>query len=100
MPDAETTKTKVREQVSDAYTKAINRVADEGCCGPAPCDTPRTYYEDEAKQIPGSAVQSSFGCGNPIALAGLQEGQTVVDLGSGAGLTSSSPRRRSAPAAW
>jgi len=44
------------------------------------------YSEEEIKHIPQGAVQMGLGCGNPAALAELQKGQVVLDLGSGAGL--------------
>jgi len=44
------------------------------------------YSEAEIENVPRGAVETGLGCGNPAALAELQEGQTVLDLGSGAGL--------------
>jgi len=44
------------------------------------------YSEEEIRHIPQGAVQMGLGCGNPAALAELQKGQVVLDLGSGAGL--------------
>ncbi len=44
------------------------------------------YSEVEIENVPRGAVETGLGCGNPTALAQLQEGQTVLDLGSGAGL--------------
>jgi arsenite methyltransferase len=44
------------------------------------------YSEEEIKHVPRGAVETGLGCGNPAALAELQEGQVVLDLGSGAGL--------------
>ncbi len=44
------------------------------------------YSEAEVGNVPRGAVETGLGCGNPTALAELQEGQTVLDLGSGAGL--------------
>ena len=44
------------------------------------------YSEAEIENVPRGAVKTGLGCGNPAALAELQEGQTVLDLGSGAGL--------------
>ncbi len=84
----------VRDAVSSAYTEALRRSKDGqgGCCGPA--DPARAKRDDEASAIRGydrekdqyaEAAASSFGCGNPLAFAGVQPGQTVLDLGSGAG---------------
>ena len=61
------------------------------CCGPS--EAPATeesllhlfYAADELKDLPEEAL-SSLGCGNPTAIAGLKEGEHVLDLGSGGGL--------------
>jgi SAM-dependent methyltransferase len=83
----------VREQVAEAYTKAITKVrTDGGCCsGASPCGdagtaTSDSRYGSDVEGVPREAVESSFGCGNPVALAGIGEGDVVLDLGSGAGL--------------
>ena len=44
------------------------------------------YTEEQVSQIPEDAVENSFGCGNPLALAEIKEGDVVLDLGSGAGI--------------
>jgi N-acetylglutamate synthase-like GNAT family acetyltransferase/SAM-dependent methyltransferase len=44
------------------------------------------YEQGELRRLPVDAVQNSFGCGTPLAFAGVQEGQTVLDIGSGAGI--------------
>ena len=46
----------------------------------------RDYSADQLAELPADAVVNSFGCGNPVALAGLRAGDDVVDLGSGAGI--------------
>jgi len=80
----------VRAQVSEAYARAVelSRQGGGGCCGNAAPVSVATqtagYTADETAAFEGAA-QSSFGCGNPLAFAGVKEGQTVLDLGSGAG---------------
>jgi SAM-dependent methyltransferase len=61
------------------------------CCGPeASTSDPRTSYAKalgyDVKDMPESATESFAGCGNPVAVASLKEGEVVLDLGSGAGL--------------
>jgi len=81
----------VREQVSRAYTEALSksRGNEGGCCGggPAPQSAAARLagYEQEAA-LHGEAASASFGCGNPLAFSGVTPSQTVLDLGSGAGL--------------
>ena len=62
------------------------------CCGPSCCsdNSPSVsekigYTKGELNSIPDEA-NMGLGCGNPVALASLKEGETVVDLGSGAGI--------------
>ncbi len=85
----------IRRRVSEAYRTALERSQSSGggscCCGPSEPVVPAgtaaktAGYADELAAFP-EAGQSSFGCGNPLALAGVEAGQTVLDLGSGAGL--------------
>ena len=99
--------TDIREIVRERYAAAANRIADgtTGCgCGPTEsafsCCTDadlRTtdtegnevygaaLYGDEASGATTASVQASLGCGVPTAVADLHEGETVLDLGSGAG---------------
>lgn len=87
----------IREVVKNKYAKAI--AGRKGCCGGAGsscCDTSLSkatqkitgnlYSEAEVQGLPGDMVATSFGCGNPTALAELYPGEIVLDLGSGAGL--------------
>ena len=84
----------LREEVRRRYAEAA-RSADAGCgeggcgCGgeipPEESETlfgPSLYGEDERQAAP---LDASLGCGNPTAVAELEEGQVVLDLGSGAG---------------
>jgi arsenite methyltransferase len=77
----------IRETVSEAYTRALARSKGGGCCGPRPeaVAAQTAGYDAEREAFPAAAA-SSFGCGNPLAFAGVEAGQTVLDLGSGAGL--------------
>ncbi|MFC5380972.1 arsenite methyltransferase [Aquipuribacter nitratireducens] len=83
----------VREQVRRRYASAALTAGDErsGCCGAdgAGADAvvfgPGLYAAADVADVPGSALVASLGCGNPTAVADLHEGETVLDLGSGAG---------------
>ncbi|CAN5167080.1 arsenite methyltransferase [soil metagenome] len=88
--------TEIRETVRERYAAAARAAADatgqSGCCGPAAvgCGTEEAFGEtlyDEASRTgaPRAAVDASLGCGVPTAVADLREGETVLDLGSGAG---------------
>jgi arsenite methyltransferase len=57
----------------------------DGCCGDATIG-PALYSALEREQLPDAAVLASLGCGNPIAVAELHEGERVLDLGSGGGI--------------
>lgn len=55
-------------------------------CSPAGCFGSCNYTPEEASGPPPELLRASLGCGNPTALANLQDGEVVLDLGSGAGL--------------
>jgi arsenite methyltransferase len=95
----------IKDAVKSRYAKAIQ--GSSSCCGPsAPqagaqassCCGPTAveqkgdlvkiagYDKDELSRLPADAVQNSFGCGTPLAFAGVQPGQVVLDIGSGAGI--------------
>jgi arsenite methyltransferase len=62
-------------------------VASSGCCGDTTASFGSELYEiGERASVPESALLASLGCGNPTAVADLQPGETVLDLGSGAGI--------------
>jgi len=77
-----------RQMVRDGYTVLLQKsktqcqpqpeVSSGSCCG--------SYTSKDAIHVPLEALQSSFGCGNPLKFAEVQEGQTVLDIGSGAGI--------------
>ncbi len=57
------------------------------CCGPEDLDhAMRLYNEGQLSGLPAESIAASAGCGNPTALAGLQPGERVLDLGSGGGI--------------
>jgi arsenite methyltransferase len=84
----------IQEAVKQKYGEAAKRAASGGtaCCGGAAelsgCDpiTKNLYDEAEKSALPEKAVAASLGCGNPTALAKLQPGEIVLDLGSGGGI--------------
>lgn len=81
-------KKKVREGYAEVAKKGGSCCAPSSCCGSG--DLAQTvskaigYTDKELKSVPGDS-NLGLGCGNPIALASLVEGETVLDLGSGAG---------------
>jgi ubiquinone/menaquinone biosynthesis C-methylase UbiE len=96
----------IKEIVKEKYGQAALRAGSGGssCCGAAPagvsgCDpiTSNLYDDAQAEQIPEKALQASLGCGNPTALAKLNAGETVLDLGSGGGIDVLLSARRVGP---
>jgi SAM-dependent methyltransferase len=73
---------KIRKMVRKGYAKVAK--TERSCCG-AEISEKIGYTKEELKSAPKGA-DLSLGCGNPIALASLKEGETVLDLGSGGGL--------------
>lgn len=85
--------TDIKSVVKEKYGEAALRVKTGGssCCGAAPscgCDpiTSNLYTDAQASGIPEEALLASLGCGNPTALADLNPGEIVLDLGSGGGI--------------
>src|SRR3954471_17599484 len=87
--------TDVREIVKEKYGQAALRVKTGGssCCGATAasamsCDpiTSNLYDSTQTGALPKEAVLASLGCGNPTALAQLNPGEIVLDLGSGGGI--------------
>ena len=85
----------IKEVVKERYGQAALRVSSGGssCCGAGPaldggCDpiTSNLYETSQTLGLPAEAVLASLGCGNPTALAALNPGETVLDLGSGGGI--------------
>ena len=76
------------DQIKDEVKKAYSKVAktSTSCCGPSSRKDLALQFGYDIEGIPDSATESFAGCGNPIVLASLEEGEAVLDLGSGAGL--------------
>ncbi len=86
--------------VLDAGSDCCGTTSDTGCCGSsssASVITQNLYAIDELADLPSSAVLASLGCGNPTALAELNPGETVLDLGSGGGIDVLLSARRVGP---
>ena len=101
------TATDIKTVVKEKYGQAALRVKSGGssCCGAATasdacCDpiTSNLYDSSQAGQIPEEALLASLGCGNPTALAQLNPGEIVLDLGSGGGIDVLLSARRVGPA--
>jgi arsenite methyltransferase len=84
----------IKTVVKQKYGEAALRVTSGGssCCGSTAstgCADPITsnlYDSEQAAELPQEAMLASLGCGNPTALANLNAGETVLDLGSGGGI--------------
>ena len=96
----------LKEQVREKYGQAALRVNAGGssCCGASAeldgcCDpiTSNLYEATQTGELPQEAVLASLGCGNPTALAQLNPGETVLDLGSGGGIDVLLSARRVGP---
>jgi SAM-dependent methyltransferase len=109
--DATVTRDQVRQRYAAAAVNVLEGTA-SGCCGPASADSccgPSTaaeswpgfgtafYSATERSELPVAALEASLGCGNPLAVADLDEGETVLDLGSGGGIDVLLSARRVGP---
>lgn len=101
-------KENVTAVVKEKYGQAALRVmagAGNSCCGASAaleasaCDpiTANLYDASQSGQVPEDALKASLGCGNPTALASLNPGDTVLDLGSGGGIDVLLSARRVGP---
>ena len=102
----------LRDAVRDKYAAAATvstrkDTSSAGCCGAEGATVTEEqrasfgaslYDSGERDELPESAVLASLGCGNPIAIAELHEGETVLDLGSGGGIDVLLSARRVGPA--
>ncbi len=100
--DSEQIHETVRERYADAALQVLGQqedvavgccgsTADSACCEPAAAETEEGFGRElyaaiELEGIPSAASLASLGCGNPVAVAELHEGETVLDLGSGGGI--------------
>jgi len=97
----------LKDAVKEKYGQAALRVntggssccgsaaANDGCCDPI---TSNLYDAGQTGELPQEALSASLGCGNPTALAQLNPGETVLDLGSGGGIDVLLSARRVGPA--
>ena len=98
--------TDIKQVVRDKYGEAARRViagtAGPSCCGSgSACSDPISsslYEPGQTRDLPEAAVLASLGCGNPTALAELNPGEVVLDLGSGGGIDVLLSARRVGPA--
>ena len=100
----------LRDRVRDRYAAAataVTRGAAASCCGTgadgAVLDVEigeggaEFYADADRDALPAAAVAASLGCGNPLAVADLHQGETVLDLGSGGGIDVLLSARRVGP---
>jgi len=78
----------LREEVRARYAAAADTAAGGGCCTTE--DEEESFgaalYGADLESVPDVAIEASLGCGNPTAVADIEPGDTVLDLGSGAGI--------------
>ncbi|MCC5996910.1 MAG: methyltransferase domain-containing protein [Oceanicaulis sp.] len=74
------------QESGDFYVKAAKSRAANRCCGTPDAVSASGYDEAALANAPEEAVQASFGCGDPVAFTRMGPGETVIDLGCGAGL--------------
>jgi SAM-dependent methyltransferase len=102
MKEAAMERESVQQAVTEKYGSIARSAGGGGGCAPASCGcgdpiSSNLYSSDEAGSVPGEAVAVSLGCGNPTALAELEPGQVVLDLGSGGGIDVLLSARRVGP---
>jgi ubiquinone/menaquinone biosynthesis C-methylase UbiE len=92
------TDTNIREQVRERYAAAAKQASGCGCGKETEEFFGGSLYDEASREdVPGAAVDASLGCGVPTAVADLNDGETVLDLGSGAGADVLISARRVAP---
>src|SRR5215207_8591436 len=88
----------IRSEVRARYAEAALQAGAGGCCSGEPDTIGAGLYSAlERAELPEAAVLASLGCGNPIAVAELREGERVLDLGSGGGIDVLLSARRVGP---
>jgi ubiquinone/menaquinone biosynthesis C-methylase UbiE len=98
-----TTEREIKETVRERYAQSARQAqgaADSSCCGSETTEnviSSKLYTTDELQGLPQEAVVASLGCGNPVAMADLHEGEVVLDLGSGGGIDVLLSARRVGP---
>ena len=116
MPDQTIDLNEIQEQVRDRYAQAaiaastsatpeeaasksvaLAGCCDDSCCGPSATTGLGLYDAASREGLPDAALLASLGCGNPVAVAELREGETVLDLGSGGGIDVLLSARRVGP---
>jgi arsenite methyltransferase len=105
LTDADALRATVRDRYAAAALATTDPTAAAGCCGPDAATITEEQaelfgaglYADEHAELPETALIASLGCGNPIAMAELHEGETVLDLGSGGGIDVLLSARRVGP---
>jgi SAM-dependent methyltransferase len=97
--------TEIRDRVRARYARAADTVTAGGiptcgddCAAPDEGTGADLYSAAEQAEVPVTAVTASLGCGNPLAVAELQDGDIVLDLGSGGGIDVLLSGRRVGPA--
>ena len=86
----------IKEVVRDRYADLV-KSGGSSCCSGSYCCSPvdsmkgtlvkeAGYSDEELSDLPKNAVENSYGCGNPLAFSEVEAGQTVLDIGSGAGI--------------
>ena len=76
--------TEIKDAVKEHYAQRAKGAS--GCCDTTDTTASQLYVEEQLKGLPDGALAAAAGCGNPTALAGLKEGEAVLDLGSGGGI--------------
>ena len=76
----------IREAVSKTYTRVLKGSSAAEEMGPNETVRLVEYEADQVAELPADAVENSLGCGQPLAFADVKVGDTVLDLGAGAGI--------------